>query len=307
MTAPSPGLPLATTELGEPRIQTPALSADGIRVRFGGLLALDDAHLEVLPSSIVGLVGPNGAGKTTFFGVLSGLLHPDHGRVWLHGEDVTAMSPQSRARKGLARTFQQPELFMGLTVREHLVLADRVRFSRRRLWLDMVDPRSLLPPSRAETERVDALLELLELTRVATTSVAALPLGLARLVEIGRALATAPRVVLLDEPLSGLDIRASQQLLAVFSKVVGNPDIPVSLLMVEHDVTAVLGLCSRIFVLDFGQLIAEGNAEEIRHNPAVRGAYLGDEAGTGTADSSTCAPSSGGAGSPGSPGRRERS
>ncbi len=256
---------------------TPVLSARGITVRFGGLNALSDVDLDVAPRSIAGLVGPNGAGKTTMLAVLSGLLRPGDGRVWLCGHDVTDASPQARARRGLARTFQQPELFLGLTVRDHLVLADRVRFAPRRLWRDMVDPRSLRPPSAAENERVDGLLELLNLTRVAKAPVAALPLGISRLVEVGRALASEPQVVLLDEPLSGLDMKASEGLLSVFRRVVEQAERPVSLLLVEHDVAAVLALSNWIFVLDFGERIAADCPEEIRRNPLVRTAYLGDD------------------------------
>ena len=263
----------------------PVLAATGITVRFGGLTALSEVSIEVPSGTIVGLVGPNGAGKSTLFAVLSGLLRPATGRVHLRGKDVTNTSPQVRARQGLARTFQQPELFMGLTVREHLVLAHRVRFARQRLWRDMVDPRSLLPPSRSENERVDALLELLDLTEVARASVGALPLGTSRLVEIARALATRPDVVLLDEPLSGLDMRESENVAAVFRRVVESDERRVSLLMVEHDVATVLSLSTRIFVLDFGELIASGTPAEIRNNAMVRSAYLGDEDATSVADS----------------------
>ena len=263
----------------------PVLAATDITVRFGGLTALSEVSIEVPSGTIVGLVGPNGAGKSTLFAVLSGLLRPATGRVRLRGNDVTNATPQVRARQGLARTFQQPELFMGLTVREHLVLAHRVRFDRQRLWRDMVDPRSLLPPSRTENERVDALLELLDLTEVARASVGALPLGTSRLVEIARALATRPDVVLLDEPLSGLDMRESENVASVFRRVVENGERRVSLLMVEHDVATVLSLSTRIFVLDFGELIASGTPAEIRNNAMVRSAYLGDEDETPVTDS----------------------
>jgi ABC-type branched-subunit amino acid transport system ATPase component len=255
---------------------SPVLAARSVDVRFGGLVALSDVSLEVPPSTIVGLVGPNGAGKTTMLAVLSGLLRPSGGHVWLMGTEVTGASPQSRARRGLARTFQQPELFMGLTVREHLVLAHRVRVARRRLWRDMVDPRALFPPSRAENEAVDRLLQLLRLTKVAKAPVASLPLGLSRLVEVGRALASEPALVLLDEPLAGLDMKASENLLSVFRRLVDRPDQDLSLLIVEHDVAAVLALSAKIFVLDFGELIASGTPYEIRNDPTVRAAYLGD-------------------------------
>jgi ABC-type branched-subunit amino acid transport system ATPase component len=254
----------------------PALSADNITVRFGGLAALSGVSLEVQPGSIAGLVGPNGAGKSTLLAVLSGLLRPNGGRVHLHGEDVTRTSCRARARKGLARTFQQPELFLGLTVREHLVLAHRARVAPSRLWADMLTPRSLFPSSAEENERVEELLELLRLTRVEKAPVAALPLGILRLVEVGRALASEPSVLLLDEPLSGLDIKASENLLAVFRQIVDQPGRDVSLIMVEHDVAAVLSLSDVVFVLDFGERIAAGSPEAIRSDPAVRAAYLGD-------------------------------
>jgi len=266
-----------TSTQAEVVAEVPVLLARAITVRFGGLNALSNVDLDVAPSSIAGLVGPNGAGKTTMLAVLSGLLRPTQGRVWLRGKDVTEASAQARARSGLARTFQQPELFLGLTVREHLVLADRVHFTPRRLWRDMVDPRSLMPASSDENERVDGLLELLNLTRVAKAPVAALPLGVCRLVEVGRALASQPHVILLDEPLSGLDMKASENLLSVFQRVVKQTDRDVSLLLVEHDVAAVLALSNWIFVLDFGERIAADIPEEIRRDPAVRSAYLGDE------------------------------
>jgi ABC-type branched-subunit amino acid transport system ATPase component len=260
-----------------PSPTVPVLAATGITVRFGGLVALSDVGIEVPPGTIVGLVGPNGAGKSTLFAVLSGLLRPATGRVQLLGMDVTNASPQLRAQQGMARTFQQPELFLGMTVRDHVVLAHRVRFERKRLWSDLVNPRSLLAPASSENEAVDSLLEMLDLTHVAHATVGSLPLGTSRLVEIARALATRPAVLLLDEPLSGLDIRESENLASVFRRVVQNRDQPVSLLMVEHDVATVLSLSSRIFVLDFGQLIASGTPAEIRNNAAVRSAYLGDE------------------------------
>jgi branched-chain amino acid transport system ATP-binding protein len=255
-----------------------ALAAHDVTVRFGGLMALSDVSLEVRPGGIAGLVGPNGAGKSTLLGVLSGLQRPNAGRVWLRGEDVTGTSPRTRARRGLARTFQQPELFMGLTVREHLVVAYRARMSRARLWRDMFDPRCLMPAKREENERVDGLLELLRLTRVANAPVAALPLGVMRLVEVGRALASDPSVLLLDEPLSGLDVKAAENLLAVFRRIVDENDHPLSLVIVEHDVAAVLALSDTVFVLDFGERIAAGSPETIRNDPAVQTAYLGDTA-----------------------------
>ena len=254
---------------------TPAIEARGVTVRFGGLVALNDVSLSVEPGTIVGLVGPNGAGKTTLFGVLSGLLHPQGGEVFLAGQKVTGASPSKRSRLGLARTFQQLELFMGLTVREHVVLGYRVRNQRKRLWTDLFTAGSLHPESDGEKARVDHLVDLLGLRSVANTPASVLPLGTARRVEVARALATGPSIVLLDEPSSGLDGHETSQLGSALRTVV--EEERVSMLLVEHDVAMVLGLSSQVAVLDFGVRIAYGTPDEIRSDPAVRAAYLGDD------------------------------
>jgi ABC-type branched-subunit amino acid transport system ATPase component len=277
---------MTTAEATQPAAvdtSTPAIEARNVTVRFGGLVALSDVSLEVPQGSIVGLVGPNGAGKTTLFGVLSGLLNPQGGEVYLGGQRITGKSPSKRARLGLARTFQQLELFMGLTVREHVVLGYRVRKQRSRLWSDLFTAGALHPASDEENQRVDRLVDLLGLTSVANTAAAVLPLGTARRVEVARALATGPSIVLLDEPSSGLDGHETSQLGAALRTVVDEEKV--SLLLVEHDVAMVLGLSSQVAVLDFGVRIAYGTPDEIRKDPAVRAAYLGDdEAVEGTRD-----------------------
>jgi ABC-type branched-subunit amino acid transport system ATPase component len=267
--------PTAETVPTDVDAATPAIEAKNVTVRFGGLVALNDVSVSVPPGTIVGLVGPNGAGKTTLFGVLSGLLHPNSGEVFLGGQKVTGKSPSKRSRLGLARTFQQLELFMGLTVREHVVLGYRVRNQRRRLWSDLLTAGALHTESDDERTRVDHLVDLLGLTSVANTAASVLPLGTARRVEVARALATGPSVVLLDEPSSGLDGHETSQLGAALRTVV--EEERVSLLLVEHDVAMVLGLSSEVAVLDFGVRIAYGSPDEIRNNPEVRAAYLGDD------------------------------
>lgn len=255
--------------------RAPVLEARDVTVRFGGLTALSSVTVSVPPGSLVGLVGPNGAGKSTLFGVCSGLIRPAAGRVHLSGRDVTGASPQARARLGLARTFQQPEMFMGLTVRQHLSLAYRVRQERSRLWKDMISGAGLRRPDKQENERVESLLDLLALHDLAETVVDVLPLGTTRLVEVGRALAGGPTVVLLDEPLSGLDATEALRLADALRRTVRDEGI--SLLLVEHDVAMVLSLCSTIHVLDFGQLIAVGTPEAVRADPVVKAAYLGED------------------------------
>ena len=260
------------------------LSCTGVTVHFGGLVALDSVDLEVAPASIVGLVGPNGAGKSTLFGVMSGLLRPTAGRVYMDGDDVTEARPQLRAGRGLARTFQHPEIFVGLSVRDHLVLAHRVKHSKARVWSDLFTMGSLRPVDQAEKDRVDGLIHLLGIESLANRSSIGLPLGSARLVELGRALAAGPSVLLLDEPSSGLDSAETEQFEATLRRVAKEQDI--SVLLVEHDVELVMRMCDQVYVLDFGKLIANGTPNQVRANPAVRAAYLGEELKTGpTVDS----------------------
>jgi branched-chain amino acid transport system ATP-binding protein len=251
------------------------LECVGVTVRFGGLVAVRDVSLSLPAGKIVGLVGPNGAGKSTLFGVLSGLLRPTHGRVLLDAQDITDTRPQIRAARGLARTFQHPELFYGMSIRDHLVIAHRAKHAKRRILSDAFTLGSLRPGSQVEKQSVDELLEMLGLADIAQRSAVGLPLGVARLVELGRALAATPTVLLLDEPSSGLDSTETQRFETVLKRVAQERDI--SVLLVEHDVELVMRLCSTVNVLDFGALLASGPPAQIRTNPAVRAAYLGEE------------------------------
>ncbi len=267
---------------------TPRLSCTGVSVRFGGLLAVDNVSITVPPRDVVGLVGPNGAGKSTLFGVLSGLIRPSRGEVFLDGKEVTHSSPQLRAERGLARTFQHPEIFGGLTVRQHLVLAHRARVAKRRIWSDLFTLGSLHRVDAEERAVVDDLIDSLGLGPVAHRFAVGLPLGVSRLLELGRALATSPSVLLLDEPSSGLDSTETGEFESTLRRIA--TDHGVSVLIVEHDVELVMRLCSTICVLDFGSLIASGTPEEIRSNPQVRAAYLGEDAETDDVDEKTGGP-----------------
>jgi ABC-type branched-subunit amino acid transport system ATPase component len=236
---------------------------------------LDNVDIQVQVGKVFGLLGPNGAGKSTLLGVLSGLLRPGSGEVHVAGTSVTHEAPHRRAERGLARTFQHPQLFADLTVEQHLRLAYRLHHERRRLWGDLVDGGGLRPATLEESRVVGELLELLELQEIADHPVVGLPLGTGRLVEVAQALATRPRVVLLDEPSSGLDPRETRRLVAALSDVVDAHGV--SLLLVEHDVEMVMSISDTIQVLEFGQTIAVGTPAEIRANAAVKSAYLGDQ------------------------------
>jgi branched-chain amino acid transport system ATP-binding protein len=247
------------------------LEANGVTKVFSGITALDHVSLDVGPQEIVGLIGPNGAGKTTFFNCLLGLLRPDGGSVRFDGRDLARVPTHKRARLGIGRTFQRIELFSGMTPREHFLVAERVRNGRGALWKDML---FLGRPTADENARATAMLELLGLEAVADRPVEALSLGVGRLVEIGRALMTKPKLMLLDEPSSGLDRRETEELGLKLQTV--QKEQGIAILLVEHDVDFVRSLVQRVFVLDFGTLIASGPTAAVFADAAVRKAYLGD-------------------------------
>ncbi len=258
-----------------PAITAPALEVRDIVVRFGGVIAVNDVSLRVPHGVITGLIGPNGAGKSTLFSVCSGLRRPSSGQVLMDGIDLTKASPQARARRGLARTFQRPEIFFTMTVREHLQFAYRARTAPYRVLTDLLPFRTGGRNDVAETHRVDELLDALNLGAVQHRRAATLPLGVQRCLEVGRALAGAPKLLLLDEPSSGLDVSETHQLGEVLQASVTREGI--ALLLVEHDLDLVLGLSEHVYVIDFGQLIFEGTPAETRRSPSVQAAYLGKE------------------------------
>jgi branched-chain amino acid transport system ATP-binding protein len=247
------------------------LVASEISKSFSGIEALNDVSLDVNANEIVGLIGPNGAGKTTFFNCLLGLIRPDSGRVMFEGRDLTHVPTYKRARYGIARTFQRIELFTGMTPREHFLVADRARSGKGSLWKDLL---FLGRPTRGEEERAQQAIDLLGLGPVADRRVESLSLGTGRLIEIGRALMTQPKLVLLDEPSSGLDRTETAALADTLREV--QRDAGIAILLVEHDVDLVRNLVERVFVLDFGELIASGTTQEVFSDAAVRQAYLGD-------------------------------
>ncbi len=247
------------------------LEASGVTKTFSGIVALDNVGLEVEEGEKVGLIGPNGAGKTTFFNCLLGMLRPDRGHIVFDGKDLTRIPTHRRARLGIGRTFQRIELFAGMTAREHLLVAERARRGDGALWKDLL---GMGRPKRNELDRVQATLDLLGLTADADRPIEALSLGRGRIVEVGRALMTEPRLLLLDEPSSGLDHRETAELSDVLRHV--NTARGTAILLVEHDVEMVSELVERVFVLDFGTLIASGATQEVFADVNVRRAYIGD-------------------------------
>ncbi len=237
----------------------PLLECQHLNVAFGGAKALNNVDVTADSGAITGLIGPNGAGKTTLFNCVTGLLHPSSGVVVLDGRDITRLPPFKRSRLGIARTFQRLELFSSLTVRDNIRVAGEIasRWQRPR-----VDPRR-------ETERV---LDLLALGHLADRDVTEIPTGMARRVEVGRALMTRPKILLLDEPASGQDEAETEEFGDLLLQLCADG---IAILLVEHDVSLVMKVCSYVHVLDFGSTIARGTPNEIQANPVVLDAYLG--------------------------------
>ena len=267
---------------------TAVLTVSEVGVHFGGVAALTDVSLRVLPGTVTGLIGPNGAGKTTLFNVISGLQSPDRGSVHLFDNDVTTMKPHRRARLGLARTFQRLELFGSLTAGENVQvgLESAVKWWEwRRLGRSFPRKRrAALPddagvgdresggPGSVAVATSDRLLEGVGLAGLGRQQASAMSTGLARMVELARALAIAPKLLLLDEPGSGLDEAETQALADLLVRLAAGG---MAVLLVEHDMELVMGICDYIYVLDFGDIIAAGTPEEIRSDPMVQAAYLG--------------------------------
>ena len=247
------------------------LEATDIRKTFSGIVALRDLGLTVDEGERVGLIGPNGAGKTTFFNCVLGVLRPDEGSVRLCGDDISRLPVHARARRGIGRTFQRIELFAESTVREHLLIAERTRRGDGRLWKDLIGRGR---PHADEIARCDAVLDLLGLGDLAEEPIEHLSLGKGRLVEVGRALMTQPRILLLDEPSSGLDRQETASLARTLRAA--QADQGFAILLVEHDVEFVAEFTQRAYVLDFGSMIAAGPTADVLESRVVREAYLGD-------------------------------
>lgn len=251
---------------------TALLEARGISKTFSGIAALQAVDLTVHEGERVGLIGPNGAGKTTLFNCMLGVLQTDTGAVTFGGADLAGLPIHKRAKLGIGRTFQRIELFSDSTVRDHLLIAERVRRGTGSLWKDLL---GMGRPTADEIRVCDEMLELLGLGGLGDEPIESLSLGKGRLVEVGRALMTQPRLLMLDEPSSGLDREETAVLAQTLREV--QQEQGFAILLVEHDVELVTHFTERCYVLDLGQLIAEGPTREVMADDKVREAYLGAE------------------------------
>jgi branched-chain amino acid transport system ATP-binding protein len=247
------------------------LAAEKIGIAFGGVAALSDVSFKVAPGEIFAIIGPNGAGKTTLFNVVSGLYTPREGRVLLGGEDVTGEPPHRLARRGLSRTFQNLQIFFRMSVAEN-VMVGRHLHERRNVIAHLFTLPSVLRQNAVTRARAEDLLGFVGLTGDADRAAGTLPYGALRRLEIARALATEPKVLLLDEPAAGCNPVETAEIDAVIQKIAASG---VAVVLVEHDMKLVMKISHRIHVLDQGRTIAQGTAAEVRINEKVVAAYLG--------------------------------
>jgi branched-chain amino acid transport system ATP-binding protein len=253
-------------------IGKPILELDAVSLRFGGVKALTNISFNVLEHEIRAIIGPNGAGKSSMLNVINGVYRPQEGTVTLRGEKLTDMTPNRAARLGISRTFQNIALFKGMTVLDNIMAGCSQREHANFLEVAFQLPRARQEET-ANRETVEEIIEFLQIEHIRKTPVKRLPYGLQKRVELGRALAAQPKILLLDEPMAGMNIEEKQDMCRFILDV--NDHYGTTVVLIEHDMGVVMDLSDRVVVLDYGKKIGDGTPEEVRANPEVIKAYLG--------------------------------
>jgi branched-chain amino acid transport system ATP-binding protein len=252
----------------------PILELKDIHLQFGGIMALNGVSLDVREGEIFAIIGPNGAGKTSIFNCISGLYSPDKGQILFKGKEISKFSPYKRAQLGLARSFQNIELFKGMTVIDNLMLGRHIHMSTNLLtgglWFGKARGEEI-----QHREVVEEIIDFLEIQDIRKKPVGTLAYGLQKRVELGRALAMDPQVLLLDEPMAGMNAEETEDMARFVLDI--NEERDVTVVLIEHDMGVVMDISDRICTLDFGERISMGKPEEIQADPKVVSAYLGDE------------------------------
>jgi branched-chain amino acid transport system ATP-binding protein len=250
----------------------PLLAVEGVSVRFGALLALSGVSLSVQRGEILAIIGPNGAGKTTLLNVISGFYHPYEGRILFEGRDRTRLSPPDVAELGVARTFQNVALFKGMSVLDNLMTGRLLKMGGHFL-LDAIWWGPARRQELANRAFVEHVIDFLEIQAIRKTPAGKLPYGLQKRVELGRALAAEPKLLLLDEPMAGMNVEEKEDMSRFILDV--NGEFGTTIALIEHDMGVVMDISDRVAVLDYGRKIAEGPPEQVRKDAAVLDAYLG--------------------------------
>ncbi len=259
-------------------MSAPVLELRGVTRHFGGVVAVSELNMQVPEGSITGLIGPNGAGKTTVFNMISGFYTPQEGQILFQERDITALPPHKICKRGIARTFQNIRLFSGASALENVMTGCHVR-RKAQWWMPLFFLAGR--EERSIRERAARLIHRLDLDAYMHEKATSLPYGAQRRLEIARALATEPAFLLLDEPAAGMNPQESEELMDFIRHI--RDEFSLTILLIEHDMKVVMGVCQHIWVLEYGRLIAEGSASEVRANPKVIEAYLGDDLGNAAA------------------------